>query len=159
MDGGRWQILFYTIWLEPRLRACPKWSFVRLFQNACSHRVLQIQIESKGTSVCFISQMLGKIKFRKIENAIVCEIAAFTLFPNFSFLKIWEMKQRDIPPIHRPSKKEKHIYIFSLLAKWNIFVLLVWDILRKFPVQAKLSFSQHACCVHARGGRESFLFF
>ena len=38
--------------------------------------------------------------------------------------------------------------------------LLVWGIFRKFPVQAKLSFSPYACCVHARGGgRESFPFF
>ena len=36
--------------------------------------------------------------------------------------------------------------------------LLKWGIFRKFPVQAKLSFSPYACCVHARGGRESFLF-
>ena len=36
--------------------------------------------------------------------------------------------------------------------------LLIWVIFRKFPVQAKLSFSPYACCVHARGGRESFLF-
>ena len=31
--------------------------------------------------------------------------------------------------------------------------LLVWGIFRKFPVQAKCSFSPCACCVHARGGR------
>ena len=37
--------------------------------------------------------------------------------------------------------------------------LLEWGIFGKFPVQAKLSFSPYACCVHARGGRESFLFF
>ena len=37
--------------------------------------------------------------------------------------------------------------------------LLEWGIFGKFPVQAKLSFSLYACCVHARGGRESFLFF
>ena len=27
------------------------------------------------------------------------------------------------------------------------------SIFRKFPVQAKLSFSPYACCLHARGGR------
>ena len=31
--------------------------------------------------------------------------------------------------------------------------LLVWGIFRKFPVQAKCSFSPFACCAHARGGR------
>ena len=35
--------------------------------------------------------------------------------------------------------------------------LLVKGTFRKFPVQAKLSFSSYACCVHAMGGRESFL--
>ena len=37
--------------------------------------------------------------------------------------------------------------------------LLVWGIFRKFPVQAKSSLFPYACCVHAKGGRESFLFF
>ena len=37
--------------------------------------------------------------------------------------------------------------------------LLLWGIFRKFPVQAKCSFFPYVCCVHARGGRESFLFF
>ena len=37
--------------------------------------------------------------------------------------------------------------------------LLVWVIFRKFPVQAKCPFSPYAWCVHARGGREYFLFF
>ena len=36
--------------------------------------------------------------------------------------------------------------------------LLEWGLFIKFPVQAKLSFSPYACCVHARGGRESFFF-
>ena len=36
--------------------------------------------------------------------------------------------------------------------------LLVWGIFKKFPVQAKLSFSSYACYVHARGGRTSFIF-
>ena len=36
--------------------------------------------------------------------------------------------------------------------------LLEWGIFGKFPVQAKLSFTPYACCVHAWGGRESFLF-
>ena len=39
-----------------------------------------------------------------------------------------------------------------------IFLLLL-GIFRKFPVQAKLLFSLYACCVYARGGRESLLFF
>ena len=94
-------------------------------------------------------------------------------------LKVWERKGRmgkakhssekgtggavlilfSLPPIHRPSKKNFFCHILSLLAKSNMIFLLVCDIFRKFPVQAKLSFSPYACCVHARGGRESFLFF
>ena len=57
------------------------------------------------------------------------------------------------------AKKNFFCYILSLLITWNIIFLLFWGIFRKFPVQAKLSLSPYACCVHARGGRESFLFF
>ena len=64
-----------------------------------------------------------------------------------------------IPPIHRPSKKKYFFLHFITTCYMKYDFLLVWDIFRKFPVQAKLSFSPCACCVHARGGRESFLFF
>ena len=37
---------------------------------------------SRGTSVCFISQMFGKLNFRKGVNSIICQIAPFTFFPN-----------------------------------------------------------------------------
>ena len=35
---------------------------------------------------------------------------------------------------------------------------LVWAILKKFHVQAKLSFTPYASCVPVKGGRESLLF-
>ena len=63
-----------------------------------------------------------------------------------------------VPPIHRPSKKIFSWLHFTTTCEMKYDFLLVWGIFRKFPVQAKLSFFQYACCVHTRGGRESFLF-
>ena len=55
---------------------------------------------------------------------------------------------------HMWAKGQSCPRFFVRLAKCNIDGAF----LKKFPVQAKLSFSPYACCVHAMGGRESFLF-
>jgi len=52
---------------------------------------------TKDTSSCFISQMFGKLEFRKSENAFICQIAIFTLFHHLNFSYILEMKQTDMP--------------------------------------------------------------
>ena len=49
---------------------------------------------TKGLSFCLISQMFGKHKFRKSVNSIICQIAAFTLFPNLGFQNIQETSGR-----------------------------------------------------------------
>jgi len=51
---------------------------------------------TKDTSSCFISQMFGKLEFRKSENAFICQIAIFTLFHHLNFSYILEMKQTDM---------------------------------------------------------------
>jgi len=71
----------------------------------------------------------------------------------------FSLSKKNIPPIHRPSKNKKKLLHFNTTCQMKYVFLLVWGIFRKFPVQAKLSFSPYACCVHARGGWESFLFF
>ena len=53
-------------------------------------------------SVCFISQIFGKLKFGKNVKSVIwqtCQIATITLFPNLSFPNISEIKQTDMPLI------------------------------------------------------------
>jgi len=44
---------------------------------------------TKDTSSCFISQMFGKLEFRKSENAFICQIAIFKLFHHLN-LTFWK---------------------------------------------------------------------
>ena len=80
-----------TLQLDSLLLPC------HIFARHVSLKPLFMRSLSKGTSICFISQMCGKLKFRKSVNAVICQIAAFTLFPNLSFPNISEMKQKDVP--------------------------------------------------------------
>ena len=71
-----------------------------------------------------------------------------------------KQKDRKMDTTDPPSKQKKIFLLhFNTICLMKYDFLLVWGIFRKFPVQAKCSFSPYACCVHARGGRGSFLFF
>ena len=59
-------------------------------------KCLSLALFTKGTSFCIISEMFGKLKLGKSVIFFICQIAAFTLFPNLNFPNISEMKQTDM---------------------------------------------------------------